>query len=77
MVKAHDQGDRFGDHTMKYAVLLFTILLVGCSSTSIIIPIDRPVIIKGEMGERDKECQTVIIDGKPVTECVERFASGS
>lgn len=58
----------------KIIAVLISISLYGCSNIGYLIPVGGPVSVEDEDGRVVRECQVVIDDGKPATECVDKLS---
>jgi len=54
---------------MRIKIFLFLTILISCADTSLIVPVGGPMSVKDENGREVRECQAVIVNGKPETEC--------
>ncbi len=53
---------------MKALCIVSFLFLAGCTSTSLVVPIDNPGNVRIEIGKGDKDCQPVIVNGKSGSE---------
>ncbi len=54
---------------MRISILLLTLLLAACANTSVVIPVQGPIGIRIEGGERE-DCEPVIVNGRPQGDCL-------
>ncbi|KPJ91701.1 MAG: hypothetical protein AMJ53_11035 [Gammaproteobacteria bacterium SG8_11] len=53
----------------KLAIIVCAIVIGGCATSSFSVPVGWPVVVKDEDGSAVRQCQVVIVDGEPKTEC--------
>lgn len=56
---------------MKILYVLIAVSTIGCSNTTLVVPVGGPVRVEIK-GKTDDDCKPVIVNGIPQSGCVEQ-----
>ncbi len=57
----------------KLSITICVLLIGGCAKATLELPVGGPIVVKDEDGSVVRQCQIVIANGEPKTDCNDMF----